>query len=59
MSRICLGPANRPVLSFGLVPVAVKAVDPDRIERLQVTLPHPREGRPFEPGVVGDEADHA
>ena len=43
----------------GLVFVAVQAVDADRVERLQISLPHSGEGQPIEPRVVGDEADHA
>ena len=37
----------------------MQIVDPDRVERFKVTLPHPREGQPVEPGVVGYEADDA
>ena len=43
----------------GLILVAVQAIDPDRVERFKVALPHPGEGQPVEPGVVGNEADHA
>ena len=43
----------------GPVLVAIQAVDADRVERFKVLLPHPRERQPVEPGVVGDEADHA
>ena len=32
-----------------LVLVAIQIVDPDRVERFKVTLPHPREGQPVEP----------
>ena len=42
-----------------LVSVAVQAVNLYRVERPQITLPHPGEGEPVKPGVVGDEADHA
>ena len=42
-----------------LVSVAVQAVNPYRVERLQIVLPHPGEGESVEPGVVGDEAGHA
>ena len=41
-----------------LVLVAVQAVDTDRVERLEIPLPHARERQPVEPRIVGDEADH-
>ena len=44
---------------FGDDAVAMQVVDAHRVECLQVTLPHPREGQPVQPRIVGDEADHA
>ena len=44
---------------FGDDAVAMQVVDAHRVERLQVTFPHPREGQPVQPRIVGDEADHA
>ena len=42
-----------------LVLVAIEAVYADNVKGLQVALPHAREGEAVQPGVVGDEADHA
>ena len=42
-----------------LVLVAIEAVYSNNVKGLQVALPHACEGEAVQPGVVGDEADHA